>query len=376
MHPSPTHRSLRRVTASRTTAYTLTEAALGDGAVAAAVAGRPVLVVTSPTAGPLYAPAVVAELAAAGLDIATLTVAVSEGDKTMGWVERICEEAARVGIGRDGVLVGVGGGVLTDLVTMAASLLKRGIGYVRVPTTLVGLIDAGIGAKGAVNAFGRKSALGCFHAPEAVVLDPAVLHTLPRPHLRYGLAEMVKIALVKDADAFEDLERHGGTLLEGRLTDDVRRTIWTAAGLLLDELEPNLYETETYQRLADFGHTFSPAVEAASGFQIHHGDAVAVDMALSTALARRLGLIADADAGRIYGLLDRLELPLGSPHLTLVGCQASVAEAVAHRGGHLNLVVPSGIGAGHFLDVSDLEAPLLTAALEDVAARGRVRVAA
>lgn len=362
--------------ANHVTSYNVVGGTVGDGSVAAAVGGRPALVVTSPTAGRLYAPAVVGELAAAGGDVATFTVASGEGDKTMAKVESICAEAVRLGIGRDGVLVGVGGGVLTDLVTMAASLVKRGIGYVRVPTTLVGLIDAGIGVKGAVNAFGRKSALGCFHAPDAVVLDPATLATLPRPHLRYGLAEMVKIALVKDGSAFEDLERSGAALLDGRLTGGARRAIWTAVGLLLDELEPNLYETETYRRLADFGHTFSPAVEAASGFQIHHGDAVALDMALSTAVAQRLSLVTATDAGRVYDLLERLELPLCSPHLGLEACEASVAEAVAHRGGRLHLVVPAGIGTGRFLEAADLDATLLTAALGDVAARGTTRAAA
>lgn len=368
--------SAREVVSSYTSSYHVCVDALGGGALGRVVGGRPCLVVTSPTAGRLHAADVARGLERAGCDVRTMTLAVGEGDKTMAQVEAVCAEAARHGIGRGGVLVGVGGGVLTDVVTMAAALTRRGIAYVRVPTTLVGLIDAGLGAKGAVNAFGKKSALGCFHAPEAVILDPAVLRTLPRAHLRYGLAEMVKIALVKDAHAFELLERHGVDLLGGRLTDAVCDLVWRAADLLLDELEPNLYETKTLRRPADFGHTFSAEVEAASGFGVHHGDAVAVDMALSTALALRLGLVSDGEAARLYRLLGRMELPLYSPHLTPERCRQSIADAVQHRGGDLNLVVPTGIGDCTFLQRDDVGDDVLAAALADVAGRERLAIAA
>ncbi len=347
---------------------------MNGGILSHIVGDRPCLVVTSPTVDRLYTRGVRQALADAGCDAYAMTLDVHEASKSMAQVEAVCAEASRLGVGRSGILVGVGGGVLTDVVTMAASLTKRGIPYVRVPTTLVGLIDAGLGAKGAVNAFGKKSALGCFHAPEAVILDPGVIQTLPRHHLRYGLAEMVKIALVKDEQAFELLEAHGADILDGRLTEDVSSLIWLAADLLLDELEPNLYETETLQRPADFGHTFSPEVEAASRFDLHHGDAVAVDMALSTALALRLGLVSEADAGRVYRLLERLELPLYSSHLTVERCKESLKESAQHRGGELNLVVPTGIGESRFLQGKDLSDRLLELALGDIA--GRVRLAA
>ena len=359
----------REIVASRSTSYRIVADALGGEALSHVIGRRPCLVVSSPTVQDLYVHDVLRGLEKKGCDVRTMTVEVREHDKTMERVEAVCAEAVRHGIGRGGILIGVGGGVLTDVVTMAASLIRRGIGYVRVPTTLVGLVDAGIGAKGAVNAFGKKSVLGCFHAPEAVVLDPSVLQTLPRPHLRYGLSEMVKIALVKDRRAFELVEAHGSDLLDGRLTDNVVSLIWLAANLLLDELEPNLYETETLRRPADFGHTFSPEVETASAFSIHHGDAVAIDMALSTSIAGQLGLLSEADAERVYDLIGRLELPLSSHHLTVERCEMAVQEATRHRGGELNLVVPTGIGESTFLQQEDIRMGLLEESMEDVRKR-------
>src|SRR6267143_1709101 len=137
---------------------------------------------------------------------------------------------------------------------MAAAITRRGLSYVRIPTTLIGLIDAGIGIKGAVNLPGKKSALGCFYPPEHVLLDPAFVRTLPKSLISDGLAESIKVAMVMDLGLFEFIERYSREFLEssstgeiGKMTELVRRS----AVRLLEQLEANLYEDKTYRRLLD-----------------------------------------------------------------------------------------------------------------------------
>src|SRR5208337_3750876 len=215
--------------------------------------GRKSLLVTTPTVARLYANDVAKRLIQSGVDVSMVILECAEQSKTLVEVERLCQECFRVGLDRRSLLIGCGGGVCTDLVTMAAALTRRGLSYVRIPTTLIGLIDAGIGIKGAVNLPNKKSAMGIFCPPEHVFLDPAFLRTLPRELMSDGLAEAIKVAVALDARLFAFLE----------------------------ELETNLYEDKTYRRVLDFGHTFSPLVESVSDFQVSHGAAVAIDIALS-----------------------------------------------------------------------------------------------
>src|SRR5438874_12354437 len=204
------------------------------------------------------------------------------------------------------LLIAFGGGVCSDIVTLSASLIRRGIAHLRVPTTLIGQIDAGIGLKGAVNFRGKKSFVGCFHPPEQVLIDPRFLRSLPAKFLVSGLAEAIKMGIARDVPLFELLERHSLDLVssgfegpgaEGRAV--VQRSIWA----MLDELRKNPYEDQGHERLVDFGHTFSPALEAAAGFAIPHGEAVAIDMALSATIAKTMGLLAPAASERMLQLM-------------------------------------------------------------------------
>jgi 3-dehydroquinate synthase len=125
----------------------------------------------------------------------------NEATKSVEQVLRVCERARQVGLDRSGLLIGIGGGICTDIVTVAASWIRRSIRYIRVPTTLVGQADAGIGIKGAVNFSQKKSYLGCFHPPRAVIITPPFLKTLPHNNLREGFAEIIKMAIIRDEPA-------------------------------------------------------------------------------------------------------------------------------------------------------------------------------
>jgi 3-dehydroquinate synthase len=331
------------------------------------VDGRKSLLVTTPTVARLYAHEIARRLTESGVDVSMAILECTEQSKTLAGVEKLCQECFRAGMDRRSMLIGCGGGVCTDLVTMAAALTRRGLSYMRIPTTLIGLIDAGIGIKGAVNLPDKKSAMGIFCTPEHVLLDPAFLKTLPKALISDGLAEAIKIAVVTDPTLFEFLEQFSGELLKSSLTADMNtlnELVSRSTLRLLEELEKNLYEDKTYRRLLDFGHTFSPFVESMSGFQVSHGVAVSVDIALSSAVAFELGLLTFESRNRILRSLRNAGLPIYSPLLTAENCVKAFQEIEAHRGAHLNLVVPSGIGSALFItERRDLPLSVLQRAL-------------
>lgn len=339
----------------------------GVSALAECIASRPALIVTTPTVARLYGIRLQARLRSQRILVPIAVVGCREGRKTMRQVERLCAEAHSRGLGRKSVLIGLGGGVCTDLVTMAASLIRRGIAYVRIPTTLLGQVDAGIGIKGAVNTAYKKSALGCYYPPESVFVDTNFLRTLPHRHISAGLAEMLKVALVCDPELFGCLERHASQLLEYGFDEprlESQEIIWRSISRMLDELSCNLYENQSYKRLVDFGHTFSPLIEASSGFRVPHGEAVAVDMALSCAVACRLGLLDESSRDRAILAIMACGLPINSSILTADLCADALREATAHRAGSLNLVVPKSLGCGDFIErVQDVPIQFLRSAI-------------
>jgi 3-dehydroquinate synthase len=289
-----------------------------------------------------------------------------EANKTLASVEWICGLAKAGGLDRRGVMVSVGGGVITDLVGFAASMFARGVDHVKVNTTLVGQVDVGVGVKTGVNALGSKNMLGTYYPAVASINDPGFLRTLPIREIRCGLGEIVKMAVIADPDLFASLERHPHVFAAAQPGDHERqdRVARRAIELMLQGLHTNLREHDL-ARLVDFGHTFSPVIEMASGHRVAHGEAVAMDIALSTRLAVLLGRLSATDGARIIRLLMRLGLPTTDPATcTPQRMTAALAAARERRGGRLNLVVPTGIGTAAFVD--DVPDRLLSAALADL----------
>jgi 3-dehydroquinate synthetase len=290
-----------------------------------------------------------------------MLLARTEDGKTLSAVEEICERAAEAGLHRTSPMVAIGGGVCTDLVGLAAAVFRRGVPHLKVPTTLIGLADAGIGTKNAINHVGRKSLVGTFHPPEASILDPAFIRSLPHRHVVNGMAEVAKLATVLDADLFEVLERSGATLVRTRLGHppaDAVVVIERAVRGMLGELAGNLYE-RVYQRAMDFGHTFSPYFETASKHAVLHGEAVAMDIALSATLAAELGILAPGDRDRILGCLRALGLDSTWPGTDCGALWASLTAVCQHRDGALNLCLPTGIGTHRFIGLRDFDVAVL-----------------
>jgi 2-epi-5-epi-valiolone synthase len=364
----------RVVSATRERSYRVALApgiSTGDVAeLARIIDGRKSLLVTTPTVARLYASEITSRLMRSGVDISMVIVECTEQSKTLPEVERLCRECFGAGLDRKSLLIGCGGGLCTDLVTMAAAITRRGLSYLRIPTTLIGLIDAGIGIKGAVNLPGKKSAMGVFCPPEHVLLDPAFLKTLPAELISDGLAEAIKVGVALDPILFEFLEHFSDRLVSSPSTASVEtlsELVWRSSLRLLEELEPNLYEDKTYMRVLDFGHTFSPLIESLSDFHISHGVAVAIDIALSSAVAYEMELLSLGDRDRILRSLCNAGLPVYSPLLTVENCAQSLGEIEAHRGGRLNLVVPTGIGSTQFItEKHSLPSSVLQRALRDL----------
>jgi 3-dehydroquinate synthase len=338
-----------------------------------AIGDRRALLCTTPSVARLHRGTLDAIARRLGDAAELIVLEVTEADKHIETVLDLCARAKRFGIGRRDVLVAIGGGVCSDLVRMASSLIRRGVPHLCVPTTLIGQIDAGIGIKGAVNFSGGKSYLGCFHAPEGALIDPAFLATLPVENWRNGFAEAVKLACVADAGLLAALARLAPLLGAGelpRLNDSLVAMVWRSVEITVQELTLDPLERGELCRLLDFGHSFSPAIESASDYTIAHGEAVAIDMCLSAEIAVMLGLLAKRDAHDIIDIVAASGLPISCPVLTTALMRRAINMALQHRAGNLNLVVPVALGRCAFIrDAAILSDAVLEQALGRLNAR-------
>ncbi|MET8698343.1 MULTISPECIES: sedoheptulose 7-phosphate cyclase [unclassified Kitasatospora] len=269
---------------------------------------------------------------------------------------------------REPIIV-IGGGVLMDIVCLVANLYRRGTPVVRVPTTLIGLVDAGVGVKTGVNFNGHKNRLGTYFAPVLTLLDRSFLATVDRRHIANGMGEILKMALIKDARLFELLEQHGPALIERKFQDDALggdpagEVLRRAIHGMLEELQPNLWEAEL-ERIVDYGHTFSPTLEMRALPALLHGEAVTVDMALTTLIGWRRGLVDLEQRDRILAVMRALELPSWNELLDADLLDAALQDTVRHRDGQQRLPLPAGIGDAVF--VNDVTRDELAVAVEDL----------
>ncbi|MCI0340520.1 MAG: 3-dehydroquinate synthase [Planctomycetales bacterium] len=313
-------------------------------ALAAEWPARPVLLVTDPVAGSLFGETLLPSLAKAGFRVRPATLWGGEAGKTLATVEEICAQCAAAGIGRDGGIVALGGGVVTDLAGFAAAVYRRGIEWVAIPTTLLAMADAAIGGKTAANLPAGKNLVGAFHQPRAVLADPDCLRPLPPREFLSGLAEIAKAAVVGDRGLFERLEERADAVRarDARwLADAVAAAVAVKAAIVERD------ERESGERMhLNLGHTMGHAIEAAAGFgPIRHGEAVAIGLAAACRIGVARGLCDEALAVRVIGLLERLGLPTSAPAgLDLAAVAAALAQDKKSRAGKLRWVLPRAIG--------------------------------
>ncbi len=309
---------------------------------------------------------IVARLTDAGIAVESFPVPSGEGSKSWAMLERLVDWLLDHGVERSEAIVALGGGVVGDLTGFAAAVVKRGCGFVQIPTTLLAQVDSSVGGKTAINARAGKNLVGAFHQPVLVLIDPAMLDTLPDRELRAGYAEVVKYGLIDDADFFGWCEDNGAAVLArepAALDHAIATSVRAKAAIVAaDEMERS-----GTRALLNLGHTFAHALEAETGFsdKLLHGEAVAAGMALAFGYAVRRGECPAEDARRIVAHLRAS----GLPHdLASAGVSAAGARLVGHMrhdkkmsGGTLPFLLAKGIGQtylAHDVELSDVAAYL------------------
>ena len=314
----------------------------------------------------LHGAAAEAYFAHHGIELEVVPVRIAETAKSLRTLEAIVDAFADFGLNRKDRVLVVGGGLTTDVAGFACAAYKRSTDYVRIPTTLIGLIDASVSIKVGANHGRHKNRLGAYHASKSVLLDFSLLRTLPLDQVRNGIAEIIKIAVVAHAGIFETLEKYAEELLHSSFgqSEDAEHLRETADSITYDairtmlELEvPNLHELDL-DRVIAFGHTWSPTLELAPDPPLFHGHAISVDMAFSATIAAHRGLVSTGDRDRILRLFSSVGLAIDSPHLTPELLGRATDSILQTRDGLLRAAVPGPIGTCHFLN--DLSVPELT----------------
>jgi len=236
--------------------------------------------------------------------LAQFELATGEACKSLSQIERTVEWLASRGYDRRAAIIGLGGGAATDHAGFAAAVYLRGIRFATVPTTLLAMVDASVGGKTGVDLQAGKNLVGAFHQPRAVVADLGFLETLPARERAAGLAEVVKCGFIADAAILDLAERHGGELPADVLRDLIARAIRVKAEVVAED------ETEGGRRaILNFGHTVGHALEAASHYELLHGEAVSLGMVAALELGVALGVGPRGLVDRARTLLGRLSLP-------------------------------------------------------------------
>ena len=322
---------------------------IGAGLLARAELYRPCLggggaaIVTSETVAPLYLATVKQALASAGAH--AIEIVVEDGEQAKRWqnVERVCDALLAARIGRDGLVVALGGGVVGDLAGFAAAVYQRGIDFVQVPTTLLAQVDSSVGGKTAINHQRGKNMIGAFHQPRAVIADVAALDSLPGRELRAGLAEVIKHGLALDQAFTRWLEANMEKLLardRAALTHAVKRSCELKAAIVAaDERESGA------RALLNFGHTFGHAIESGAGYGAWlHGEAVAAGMVMASELSLRLGNIQKADVDRVRSLIGRAGLPVAGPAIPVDRLLELMAVDKKAAKGRVRFIVLEAVG--------------------------------
>jgi len=340
---------------SRVSATAIFRSAVVDGEdqLGQAIRGRPAVVVISPTVWSHFGRNLESSLSESlGDSLAFISMPGGEQNKTQASVTGLLEQLSNRGLSRDGILVGIGGGVLLDVVGFTASQYRRGIAHTRVGTTLVAQVDAAVGLKCGVNVGRAKNLAGAFHPAEAVLTDSRFLETLAIEDVRCGLAEMVKLGVATDAFYFAKLEAEASIMLDPsqRQCELACELVDTAIRGMVSELNVNPYEHDLRRRV-DAGHTISPHLESTTDYKIRHGEAVAIDLAYFAVVSSLMDTMSKHELHRVLTLLRNLGLPIYHPALSdFNGICGALDSAAAHRGRKLRLPLPTAIGATTFLD--------------------------
>lgn len=309
-----------------------------------------VAIITDETVAKLHLPALEASLDAAGIRHSHLALAPGEQTKCFAELERVSSFLLDQGIERSDMVIALGGGVIGDLTGFAASILRRGVDFVQIPTTLLSQVDSSVGGKTGINTPEGKNLVGAFHTPAGVVCDLDVLATLPPADLVAGLAEVVKSGFIADPRILELVE----TTEPASLTADspvLRELVERSVQVKIDVVVGDLKETagtagegHPGREALNYGHTMGHAIERAERYGVRHGEAVAIGSVFVAELARQAGVLDDATADRHASAFGRVGLPTGYAGAGYEELRAAMAVDKKSRGDQLRFVVLHDVG--------------------------------
>lgn len=288
-------------------------------------------------------------------------------------VSEIHSHVEKYHIDRHSYILAVGGGALLDVVGLAAATAHRGVRHVRIPTTTLSQDDSGVGVKNGINAFGKKNFIGTFSPPFAVINDFQLLNSLPARYKRGGYIEAVKVALIRDKDFFANIERDAELLAQFE-PSAMQRLIYRSAELHLNHIATSGDPFEFGSaRPLDFGHWAAHKLEQLSEYEIRHGEAVAIGIALDVIYARKIGLLDANSAERVLVLLEKLGFELFANELLNVDTENNLhvlkgfEEFREHLGGELTITLLRGIGEG--MEVHEMNLPKVIEAIYELQQR-------
>ncbi len=299
-------------------------------------------------------------------DIKIMIIPEGESAKSWDMVEFLTDELVNAHFNRECTLIALGGGVVGDITGFVASIYLRGVNFIQIPTTLLAQVDASVGGKTAINHAKGKNLIGSFYQPKAVVIDVDSLKTLPDRDFIAGIAEIIKIACIRDADFFNWLENNVDAIL-ARDSKALIHMINRSVTLKVEIVKAD--EKEKHERmLLNFGHTIGHAIEAARDYQGLHGEAVAVGMVEEVKLSQEYGLSGE-DANRIIQLIQRFGLPTTFPEKFQENWQTYIQQDKKQRDNGMNWVLLKSIGCGAVKLIDSKDEAVVKMALLNVAQR-------
>ena len=316
--------------------------------------GRQVMIVSNETVAPLYLARYVAAIEALGKTVATCILPDGEKYKNIEHLNLIFDALLASGFNRDCTVLALGGGVIGDMAGFASACFQRGVYFIQVPTTLLSQVDSSVGGKTGINHPLGKNMIGAFQQPQVVLADMSQLKTLPSRELSAGLAEVIKYALLGDADFLTWLEQHMDALVQGdeaALAEAVYRSCAHKARIVAND------EKEQGERaLLNLGHTFGHAIESYLGYgEWLHGEAVATGMVMAADLSQRMGWISAEDLTRTKNIIQRANLPIVCPQIPLDDFLAYMAHDKKVLNGQLRLVLMQAVGQAIITKTFDVE---------------------
>lgn len=335
---------------------------IGDGLLARAggeissrIKGRKAAIITDEHVGPLYLEALMDSLEVDGIEAVSLTLPAGEKTKSFDHLTKVCDVLLEARIERNDTVIALGGGVIGDLTGFAAGIVRRGVRFVQIPTSLLSQVDSSVGGKTGINARQGKNLVGIFNQPDLVLADTGVLNTLSEREFRAGYAEVAKYGLIDKPEFFDWLERNWREVFTGGAarTEAIALSCQAKADVVVAD------ERENGRRaLLNLGHTFGHALEAATQYdssRLVHGEGVAIGMVLAHEFSARLNLASPDDAKRVekhlkeVGLPTRMsEIPGELPPADVL--MQAIAQDKKVKGGQLTFILTHGIGQSFVAD--------------------------